>query len=147
MRVTSLVLLSISLVACGASNSSSASSSGESEAPRASSGGTSSLPSPDIDGPEAQRLVAEGAFLLDVTPAPYAEQSFIEGRVNIPLPELEARMAEVPRDRPVIVYCAGGGGSPVAARTLRDAGYPNVRLLGAMANWSAPADGSSATAP
>ncbi len=138
MRTTLLALVIMSLTACGANSSSETSADGHGGA--GSSGGdgaatASHLPSPDIDGPEAQRLVADGAFLLDVTPAPFNEQTFIEGRVNIPLPELESRIAEVPRDRPVIVYCAGGGGSPVAVRTLRDAGYTNVRLLGAMANW------------
>ncbi len=52
---------------------------------------------------------------------------------------LDARMAEVPRDRPVVVYCLGGGGSPVAVQQLRAAGYTNVHLLGARANWDAPA--------
>ena len=137
MRATFLVLLSLLASACGGAASSSSESSSSSSSGVAATAGSEALPTPDIEGAEAQRLVAEGAFLLDVTPAPFNEQTMIEGRINIPLPELEGRMAEVPRDRPVIVYCAGGGGSPVAVRTLRDAGYTNVRLLGAMANWAA----------
>lgn len=129
-----LVALALSLAACGSSSSSSSTSE-----PVTSSAGAEALPTPDVTGEEAHALVAGGAMLLDVTPAERADASLIEGRVNIPLPELEARMAEVPRDRPVVVYCLGGGGSPVAAQMLRAAGYTNVRLLGARANWDAPA--------
>jgi rhodanese-related sulfurtransferase len=108
------------------------------------SSGGEALPEPDVDGAEAQRLVAEGAFLLDITMSPRSEESELPGRTNIPLNELEARMDEVPRDRPVVVYCYGGRGSPRAAQMLRDAGYTNVHLLGAMSNWETGAsDGES----
>ena len=89
---------------------------------------------PDIGGEEARALVAEGAVLLDVTPASRAEGSFIEGRTHIPLPELEERLDELPRDRTIVVYCFGGRGSPRAAALLRERGF-DVRLLGARARW------------
>ena len=103
--------------------------------------GGESLPEPDIDGAEAQRLVAEGAFLLDVTMSPRNEQSELPGRTNIPMNELEGRMNEVPLDRPVVVYCYGGRGSPRATQMLRDAGYTDVHLLGSMANWESSGEG------
>ena len=54
----------------------------------------------------AARLDAgEDIFLLDVrTPAELEEHGMIEGAVNIPIDDLEARLAEVPKDRPVAVY-------------------------------------------
>lgn len=131
----SIVLaLALSLAACGSSSSTESTASSST-----TTSGAEALPTPDVTGPEAHALVEGGAMLLDVTPAERAEGSLIEGRVNIPLPELSARMAEVPRDRPVVVYCLGGGGSPVAVQQLRAAGYTNVHLLGARANWDAPA--------
>ncbi len=54
----------------------------------------------------AKRLAdGEDIFLLDVrTPEELEEHGLIEGAVNIPIDQLEARLAEVPKDRPVAVY-------------------------------------------
>jgi rhodanese-related sulfurtransferase len=99
--------------------------------------GDDTLPAaPTVTGPEARALVAEGAFLLDVSRAERAAESLVEGRVNIPLTELRDRLAEVPRDRVVVVYCLNGRGSPRAGAILRAEGY-DVRVLGARANWDA----------
>ena len=92
------------------------------------------LPEPDVSGEEARALVAGGAVLLDVTPTDRAARSEIEGRTHIPLPELADRLDELPRDRPIVVYCLGGRGSPRAARLLRDEGF-DARLLGARSRW------------
>lgn len=82
----------------------------------------------------AHELVDEGATLLDVrTPGEFAS-GHVEGAVNIPVQELGARMAEVPRDRPVVVYCHSGARSASAAERLSSDGY-EVLDLGAMSNW------------
>lgn len=54
----------------------------------------------------AKRLAdGEDIFLLDVrTPEELEEHGLIEGAVNIPIDQLEARLAEIPKDRPVAVY-------------------------------------------
>lgn len=59
----------------------------------------------DVDG-VAERLAAgEDIFLLDVRrPDEIAEHGAIEGYVNIPIEELESRLAEVPRDKPIVAY-------------------------------------------
>ncbi|MCA9613465.1 MAG: rhodanese-like domain-containing protein [Sandaracinus sp.] len=107
------------------------------EAPSTTTSGNEELPAaPTLTGPEARALVADGAFLLDVTRADRAGESFVEGRTNIPLPELRDRLAEVPRDRIVVVYCLNGRGSPRAGALLQAEGY-DVRVLGARANWDA----------
>lgn len=77
-------------------------------------------------------------FLLDVRTA----EEFAEGRVpgakNVPVRELEARLAEVPRDREVVVYCHSGGRARLAGNLLRERGYPNVReMTGSMMAWEA----------
>lgn len=114
--------LALLLVACGGGQPSSGTAAG------------SDLPEPDVTGTEARALIADGAVLLDVSPPVRAEQSAIEGRTHIPLPELADRMSELPRDRTIVVYCFGGRGSPRAAQMLRDEGF-DVRLLGARARW------------
>ncbi len=87
-----------------------------------------------VDGAEARRLVAEGAFLLDVRSPGEFGAGHIEGAANIPISELDARLSEVPTDTPVVVYCLSGGRSASAARTLEAAGR-RVYDLGAMSAW------------
>lgn len=83
---------------------------------------------------DARRLVAAGATLLDVrTPGEYAG-GHIEGALNVPLDTVASRLAEIPRDRPVVVYCHSGGRSARAADALRASGY-TVHDLGPMAAW------------
>jgi rhodanese-related sulfurtransferase len=84
---------------------------------------------------QARKLVASGAMLLDVrTPEEFAA-GHIEGATNIPVQELGARLAEVPKHQPVVVYCASGGRSARAAAMLRQAGVGQVHDLGAMHHW------------
>lgn len=58
--------------------------------------------------PEALKMridSGEDVFLLDVRqPHELEEKGAIEGYVNIPMAQLKARLAEVPRDRPIVVY-------------------------------------------
>jgi hydroxyacylglutathione hydrolase len=62
----------------------------------------------------------------------------IPGAVHIPLARLPHRLAEVPEDRPVVVHCASGYRSSVAASLLRARGRADVSdLLGGFAAWAA----------
>lgn len=54
---------------------------------------------------EVQRLVAEGAQLVDVLPAREYEREHIAGAISIPLARLADEVPSLPRDRPIIVYC------------------------------------------
>jgi rhodanese-related sulfurtransferase len=59
-----------------------------------------------IDHEELQRLVADGAQLVEVLPRPEYEQEHLAGAISIPLKELNRETARrLDRDRPVIVYC------------------------------------------
>ncbi|MEV7037571.1 rhodanese-like domain-containing protein [Amycolatopsis sp. NPDC051061] len=60
----------------------------------------------------------------------------VEGSVHIPLAELPGRTGEIPHDRPVVLQCAGGHRSSIAACVLRRADHPDVSdLLGGYAAW------------
>lgn len=60
----------------------------------------------------------------------------IPGAVHIPLAELASRHTELPNDRPVLVHCAGGWRSSVAASLLRSVGHADVTdLVGGYAAW------------
>jgi rhodanese-related sulfurtransferase len=64
-------------------------------------------------------------------------EGHIDGAVNVPLSQLGDRIAELPADRPLIVYCASGYRSAVAVSMLRRAGLPAVaNLVGGLAGWT-----------
>lgn len=59
-----------------------------------------------IDRGAVQRLVSEGAQLIDVLPAEEYAQQHLPGAVNIPLKELRAEtVAGLDRATPTVVYC------------------------------------------
>ena len=63
------------------------------------------MPTP-IDRDEVQRLLAEGAQLVEVLPQPEFEEEHLRGAINIPLKTLDAETTRrLERERPVIVYC------------------------------------------
>ncbi len=76
-------------------------------------------------------------LLLDVRTRAEFQSGHIAGATNIPVEQLAGRLAEVPRDRPVVVYCRSGNRSAQAARLLRDAGYESVYDLGGLIAWQA----------
>ena len=91
-------------------------------------------PSLRVTSAEAHALVDHGATLLDVRSQAEWDGGHLPGAVLIPVQELAGRIAEVPRDRPVVVYCQSGGRSAQAAATLAAAGY-EVHDLGGLGNW------------
>jgi molybdopterin/thiamine biosynthesis adenylyltransferase/rhodanese-related sulfurtransferase len=75
------------------------------------------------------RLESKPAFtLLDVREGEEFRAGHIPGAINIPRGFLEIKIeSAIPdRDAPVVVYCAGGTRSALAARTLHDLGYTHV---------------------
>lgn len=55
-------------------------------------------------------------------------QKFFEDAINIPLPELRERTNEIPKDKPVVVHCAGGYRS-AAGSSIVEASLPNTKVL------------------
>ena len=79
----------------------------------------------------------EDYALLDVRQPGEYEASHLPGARLLPLPELPDRMDEVPRDRPVIAYCASGGRSMAAAGLLQGQGFGGVaNMVGGMSAWN-----------
>ncbi|MEO0325710.1 MAG: rhodanese-like domain-containing protein [Myxococcota bacterium] len=94
-------------------------------------------------GTEARGLVARGATLLDVRTGGEFDQGHAEGALNVPVDELSARLAEIPKDRPVVTYCMAGGRSGRAAALLAGEGY-EVHDLGSLAKWNEAAPAPAA---
>ncbi|GLW71837.1 MBL fold hydrolase [Kitasatospora phosalacinea] len=83
---------------------------------------------------------AEPPLVIDVRGEGERAGGHIPGSVHLPLAELPHRLAEVPRDRQVVVHCAGGHRSSIAASLLRHHGHPHTSdLLGGYGAWEAAA--------
>ena len=55
---------------------------------------------------EVQRLLTEGAQLVEVLPEGAYRKEHLAGAINIPLKELDRRsIARLDHDRPIVVYC------------------------------------------
>jgi rhodanese-related sulfurtransferase len=73
--------------------------------------------------------------LIDVrTPEEYASGK-IRNASNISLQTLQNRLSEIPKDRPIVVYCLSGNRSAQAAALLKSAGYSEVYDLGGITGW------------
>ncbi|MFH1032618.1 MAG: rhodanese-like domain-containing protein [Chloroflexota bacterium] len=80
----------------------------------------------------------EKMLVLDVRGQGEWESGHIKGAFHIYLGHLENRLAEIPRDKPVVVLCNVGHRAGVGAGILLRAGYPKVyNLLGSMSAWIA----------
>jgi phage shock protein E len=75
-------------------------------------------------------------FVLDVrTPAEYAE-GHVPGAVNVPHDQVAARLADIPRDKDVVLYCRSGRRAQAAADVLAAHGYTRLNHLeGDMPAW------------
>lgn len=56
-------------------------------------------------------------------------KGYLNGSIRVHFGHLPSRLDELPRDRKIVVYCAGGGRSPIAYSVLRWAGFKNVQEL------------------
>jgi molybdopterin/thiamine biosynthesis adenylyltransferase/rhodanese-related sulfurtransferase len=80
----------------------------------------------------------EGALFIDVREANEYEQGAIEGALHVPRGTLEYSIeGAVPdRSRPLVVYCASGIRSALAARSLTEIGYADVvSMAGGFNRW------------
>jgi rhodanese-related sulfurtransferase len=101
---------------------------------------------PKISPQEAAGLIAQGqALVVDVrdtaelqasgkvSGAKHVARGMIEFRAD---PDSPYHDNAFERDKTVIVYCASGGRSALAGKTLQDLGYKDVRNLGAFKDWA-----------
>lgn len=77
----------------------------------------------------------EPLFLLDVRQLDEYNQ-FNLGGTLIPLDQLEQRVDEIPKHKPVVVYCHSGYRSHIAAQWLATLGYSVANLQGGILSWA-----------
>ena len=76
--------------------------------------------------------------IVDVRAPGERQQKRIPGSVGIPLNHLAERLSELPSDRPLLVHCAGGYRSSIAASLLQRHGFTQVgEIAGGIAAWEA----------
>jgi glyoxylase-like metal-dependent hydrolase (beta-lactamase superfamily II)/rhodanese-related sulfurtransferase len=84
----------------------------------------------------AEQLASGEPLAVDVRAPREREEKFVAGSVNIPLNHLAERLKELPADRPLLVYCAGGYRSSIAASLLQRHGFTRVaEIAGGLAAW------------
>lgn len=92
----------------------------------------------EVDVASARARLSEGALLLDVREADEFAQGHVPGAVFIPRGFLEQRVEERFPDKQaeIVVYCAGGTRSALAAKSLAELGYTRVlSLAGGFGQW------------
>jgi len=92
----------------------------------------------NINSGEAKELLAKNKkiYLLDVRTPDEFRQARIKGAILLPMNEFQLRYYEIPRDRPVLVYCAVGSRSSIAANFLSEKGYKDVyHMTDGLVGW------------
>lgn len=92
----------------------------------------------EVDATAVKSLVADGATLIDVREADEFQAGHIPGALNVPGSSLIQQAPSVLPDpsHPVVLVCAGGNRSAIAALELQSLGYRAVSsLAGGLRHW------------
>jgi glyoxylase-like metal-dependent hydrolase (beta-lactamase superfamily II)/rhodanese-related sulfurtransferase len=93
-----------------------------------------------VSAPFAAELLASEhpPLAVDVRAAREREQKSIAGSLNMPLNHLVENIGMLPKDRALLLYCAGGYRSSIAASLLQKNGFDRVsEIAGGLAGWEA----------
>jgi NADPH-dependent 2,4-dienoyl-CoA reductase/sulfur reductase-like enzyme/peroxiredoxin family protein/rhodanese-related sulfurtransferase/TusA-related sulfurtransferase len=85
---------------------------------------------------QVDRLDRDKTTLLDVRLAEELPLGMINGALHIPLQQLRGHLNEIPKDRPVLVYCQTGQRSYFATRALNQLGFNAYNLTGGYKTYS-----------
>ncbi|MGH8220811.1 MAG: rhodanese-like domain-containing protein [Steroidobacteraceae bacterium] len=78
--------------------------------------------------------------VLDVREPWEREIARLTGTLDIPMNEVAARLAELPKDRDIVVMCRSGGRSAQVADYLHRMGYRAANLTGGILAWAQDVD-------
>ena len=93
-----------------------------------------------VSAPFAAELLASEhpPLAVDVRAAREREPKSIAGSLNMPLNHLVENIGMLPKDRALLLYCAGGYRSSIAASLLQKNGFDRVsEIAGGLAGWEA----------
>ena len=98
---------------------------------------TESLAVPEVDVDDLQKVLAEGATVLDVREPDEVDEVRVPDGLRIPLQSLPERFDEIPLSGTLYVICAVGARSQAAVEFLRDNGIDAVNVAGGTNAWVA----------
>ncbi|HEY9098197.1 MAG TPA: rhodanese-like domain-containing protein [Thiobacillus sp.] len=91
----------------------------------------------EVDPGYVEELATKGAHLIDVRTESEVAQGVIGGAIHIPLHLLPLRTADIPQDKPVVIYCRSGARSAQACAFMASKGYENMHnLAGGITAWA-----------
>ena len=86
----------------------------------------------------APRLARGEVTVIDVRNRSEWDAGHLPGAMHIPVGYLPERLADIPRDKPVVLHCQGGGRSAIAASLLQNLGVAGATdLVGGLTAWEA----------
>jgi len=96
----------------------------------------------------AQKLLRQGALVIDVRSREEFQEGCLPGAINIPLGELHDRLPRRVKDKsqPLLLHCLSGGRSGMARSQIKRMGYVNVFNLGSLARARRIVDGNKSIA-
>ncbi|MGM9983572.1 MAG: rhodanese-like domain-containing protein [Fibrobacter intestinalis] len=68
----------------------------------------------------------KGALFVDVRTPDEVSQGTVSGSINIPLQQIQARFAELPKDKDLLIFCRSGRRSQAASEFLTSQGYTRI---------------------
>jgi rhodanese-related sulfurtransferase len=97
------------------------------------------MPIAEITPNELKALLAgdNPPLLVDIREEGEAAICSIDGSTLIPMNSLPQRLAEIPSDRQVVLYCHGGMRSWMAGQWMARNGYDALSLAGGIDRWAA----------
>jgi len=79
---------------------------------------------------DVKAMLTRGAQVVDVRTKAEFRSNAHPKAINIPLDQLETRLKELDRARPILVCCESGSRSGLGVAILKKAGFPEVANLG-----------------
>ncbi|MBA7508580.1 Thiosulfate sulfurtransferase GlpE [subsurface metagenome] len=91
----------------------------------------------DISVEEVYQIISSNQdyIILDVRTPDEFKEGHIEGAILIPVLELDNRLGELPKDKPIITYCRSGSRSRNAANILVENGFTQIYDMGGILDW------------
>ena len=92
-----------------------------------------------ISAEEAKQIMdsEEGYIILDVREQDEYDEGHIPGAILIPYTQIEEKADEMlpDKDQLILVYCRSGRRSKIAAQSLAELGYTNIKEFGGIIDW------------
>ncbi len=141
MATLAVILGSVALAANGAEPAAATKAPGAPVSAPAASAPAPQAALPDMSQAallEHQAKHADHLFVLDVRSPEEFREGHVPGAVNVPYDQIAARIAEVPKNKDVVLYCRSGRRAGIAADVLAANGYTRLsHLEGDMPAWIA----------